>query len=108
MEEEISPVARHSPSDPGTSENKLSDCKGKGKVAANTENQTDIPSENEVSDDATSINEQEEEQMNRRRGYARPANEVRVSPSGQLQWRRNLGDPWSESSVLDIECFSGN
>lgn len=106
LKEEISPVARHSPSDPETPENKLSDSKGKGKVAANPENQTDIPSENEASDDAASINEQEEEQMNRPRGYVRPANEVHVSPSGQLQWRRNLGDPWSESLVLDIECSS--
>ena len=106
LEEEVNPVARDSHSDLETPENKHSESKGKGKAVANPGNQIDVPSENEVSGGASSIHEEEEKKMNRPRGYARPANEVRVSPSGQLQWRRNLGDPWSESSMLDIECSS--
>lgn len=100
-EEENHTVGRDENPTLKTSGNKPSDSKDTAAVVPG--NQTFTLSETELSDDASSLENEEEKQPNRRHGSLRPSNEVRVSQNGQLQWRREIGDPWSELLVSDKE-----
>ena len=88
--------------EPRTPRNKSSESTStESKSPITPESQLELHSEDEFSDEENFYDgDKEETHSYRSGGYLRPLSEVRESPEGQLQWRRDEDYPWSMSHHL--------